>query len=56
MRLITSYPTNLKEGVIMGFLWGLTVGIFIGAFVGVGIMCLMITAKEADKRMEDQYK
>jgi uncharacterized membrane-anchored protein YhcB (DUF1043 family) len=39
----------------MGFLWGLTIGLVVGVFVGVTIMCLMIIAKESDKRMEQHY-
>jgi NhaP-type Na+/H+ or K+/H+ antiporter len=41
--------------VYTSFIWGLTIGLLVGAFIGVGIMCLMITAKESDKRMEQYY-
>jgi uncharacterized membrane-anchored protein YhcB (DUF1043 family) len=39
----------------MSFVWGLTIGLPVGVFIGVGIMCLMITAKESDERMEEQF-
>lgn len=39
----------------MIYLWILTIGLIVGVFIGVGIMCLMITAKESDKRMEEQF-
>jgi high-affinity Fe2+/Pb2+ permease len=58
MRLITSYTYILKEGVKMGFLWGLVAGLIVGVFVGVGIMCLMISASNADDQMlgDKQYE
>jgi uncharacterized membrane-anchored protein YhcB (DUF1043 family) len=41
--------------VYTSFLWVFVVGLIVGGCVGVMIMALMITAKEADKQMEEYH-
>jgi uncharacterized membrane-anchored protein YhcB (DUF1043 family) len=41
--------------VYTSFLWVFVVGLIVGGCVGVILMALLITAKQADKQMEDQY-